>query len=236
MKDLCTQTGLGRQAVHFYIQQGLLPEGQKTGRNMAYYSQEHVERLLLIRRLQEEHFLPLKAIRAVLDAYDEDDAFSAAQRKFLDAVKQKLRPALVPQEEVAAAVAPLLARLKLSQEDFAEFVETGLVVLAGEAKKSPTRKNKDAAIRASDVWLLELFSELRHLGYTRALGFTPRDLSQLDEMMTKLFRKEKALLTQRLAHLPAATVALLVKQALPYMNTLLVRLHEAKLRDFLAEL
>src|SRR3990167_7497312 len=68
MKDLCAQTGLQRQAVHFYIQQGLLPEGEKTGRNMAYYSQIHVERLRLIRRLQEEHFLPLKAIRAVVDA------------------------------------------------------------------------------------------------------------------------------------------------------------------------
>ena len=35
MKDLCDRTGLPRQVIHFYIQQGLLPEGQKTGRNMA---------------------------------------------------------------------------------------------------------------------------------------------------------------------------------------------------------
>lgn len=56
-------SGLPRQAIHFYIQQGLLPEGEKTGRNMAYYSAQHVERLKIIRKLQQERFLPLKAIR-----------------------------------------------------------------------------------------------------------------------------------------------------------------------------
>ena len=31
MRDLCSITGLSRQAIHFYIQQGLVPEGTKTG-------------------------------------------------------------------------------------------------------------------------------------------------------------------------------------------------------------
>ena len=54
MKDLCERTGLERQVIHFYIQQGLLPEGKKTGRNMAYYGEQHVERVKLIRKLQHE--------------------------------------------------------------------------------------------------------------------------------------------------------------------------------------
>ena len=88
MKDLCDLTGLPRQAIHFYIQQGLLPAGHKTGRNMAFYGDEHVERLKLIKKLQHERFLPLKAIKALLD--DQDTAFSAAQRGFLLGVKQRL--------------------------------------------------------------------------------------------------------------------------------------------------
>jgi DNA-binding transcriptional MerR regulator len=61
MKDLCEATGLPRQAIHFYIQQELLPPGRKTGRNMAWYTDEHIERLHLIKKLQHEQFLPLKA-------------------------------------------------------------------------------------------------------------------------------------------------------------------------------
>ena len=38
MKDLADATGLDRQGIHFYIQQGLLPPGHKTGRNMAWYT------------------------------------------------------------------------------------------------------------------------------------------------------------------------------------------------------
>ena len=31
MRDLCRITGMPRQAIHFYIQQGLVPPGRKTG-------------------------------------------------------------------------------------------------------------------------------------------------------------------------------------------------------------
>jgi len=88
MKDLCERTGLPRQVIHFYIQQGLVPEGKKTGRNMAYYGEAHVERILLVRRLQHERFLPLKAIRAILE--ERDEVFSPAQRGFVDEVKARL--------------------------------------------------------------------------------------------------------------------------------------------------
>lgn len=230
MKDLCEQSGLGRQAVHFYIQQGLLPEGEKTGRNMAYYSQVHVDRLRLIRRLQEEQFLPLKAIRAVLDTYDDQADFSPAQRQLLDAVKQRLRPVLglgTAAEEMEP-VAPLLARIGLSREDFDELVDMGLVAVAGSKEAETVRK--------SDVWLPELFAELRQLGLSRALGFVAHDLALVDELVTAMFRRETALISQRLQHLDAAAVAMLVEKALPYMNTLLVRLHESKLRNFIAGL
>jgi DNA-binding transcriptional MerR regulator len=230
MKDLCAQTGLQRQAVHFYIQQGLLPEGEKTGRNMAYYNQAHVERLRLIRRLQEEHFLPLKAIRAVLDAYEDDAAWSPGQRQFIEAVKQRLAASLGPgpTDRTPLPVAPLLARLGLSRQDFDEMCDTGLIAVAQESGVEVTRQG--------DVWLLELYAELRRLGFSRELGFVPRDLGQVDGVVSTLFRKEKALITQRLSHLDAQAVATLVEQALPYMNTLLVRLHEAKLRNFIADL
>jgi DNA-binding transcriptional MerR regulator len=230
MKDLCEQTGLGRQAVHFYILQGLLPEGEKTGRNMAYYSQAHVDRLRLIRRLQEEHFLPLKAIRAVLDAYEDQADFSPAQRQFLDAVKLKLKPVLGLADEAQAMVPvqPLLARINLPREDFDELVNMRLVTV--------TSSGDGQLMRKSDMWMPELFAELRQLGFSRALGFSAHDLALVDELVTALFRRETALISQRLAHLDAASVATLVEAALPFMNKLLVRLHESKLRNFIAGL
>ena len=88
MRDLCDATGLNRQAIHFYIQQGLLPPGEKTGRNTATYTPAHLERLQLIRRLQHERFLPLEVIKDLLSA--REDRYSDAQRAFLRRLRARL--------------------------------------------------------------------------------------------------------------------------------------------------
>ena len=58
--------------VRHYLREGLLPEPVKTSRNMAYYPPEFVERIRLIKQLQEERFMPLRVIRDLLDADDGD--------------------------------------------------------------------------------------------------------------------------------------------------------------------
>ena len=92
MKDLCERTGLPRQAIHFYIQQGLLPQGHKTGRNMAYYDVALVPRIQRIKELQRTRFLPLKVIKSVLDESELDStdetAASAIARALSDAGAQ----------------------------------------------------------------------------------------------------------------------------------------------------
>ena len=79
MKDLCERTGMSRQAIHFYIRKGLVPPGIKRSKTSAEYTEKHVERILLVRRMQEEQFLPLDAIKATLD--ERDKAFSPPQRR-----------------------------------------------------------------------------------------------------------------------------------------------------------
>ena len=70
MKELEKETGVGRETIRFYIREGLLPEPVRPKRNVARYSQEHVDRLKLIRRLQQERFLPLSVIKTVVSAQD----------------------------------------------------------------------------------------------------------------------------------------------------------------------
>jgi DNA-binding transcriptional MerR regulator len=66
MKDLEARTDVSREAIHFYLREGLLPEPERPKRNVALYSEEHVSRIKLIKRLQEERFLPLSVIREML--------------------------------------------------------------------------------------------------------------------------------------------------------------------------
>src|SRR5215208_4043854 len=73
MGELAEASGVPAPTIKHYLREGLLPEPVKTSRNMAYYPPEFVDRIRLIKQLQEERFMPLKVIKSMLD----DQAISA---------------------------------------------------------------------------------------------------------------------------------------------------------------
>ena len=230
MKDLCDRTGLPRQAIHFYIQQGLLPEGEKTGRNMAYYGESHLERLKLIRQLQHERFLPLRAIRAVLD--EEDEGFTQPQRRFFLDLKHRLGPldgsASASDDGALVPLHPLLLRAGVSREDADELAQMGVLHIS--------KKKGRQHIAREDGWMIELWGELRASGFTKALGFVPQDVTIFAEALETMFAKERAMLRGRLAGLPPAEVARMVENAIPLLNQFMARYHESLIRKFFASI
>jgi DNA-binding transcriptional MerR regulator len=222
MKDLCELTGLSRQAIHFYIQQGLLPEGRKTGRNMAWYGPEHVERLRQIQKLQDERMLPLKAIKAVLAGETAD--LEPTKRALLVEVASRLaptRPGMVDAAESAARHGVELAEVE-------RMAEMGFIA---------SRKDGDRLEIAADaLWMLDIWGQFRALGFTEQLGFTVDDLQIYDEAVQNLFRTETRLLVDRVAGLPPAEVAQMIEQVLPLVHAVLIHLHTASVRHFFGAL
>ena len=66
MSQLAERSGVSAATIKHYLREGLLPEPVRTSRNMAYYPPDFVERIRLIKRMQEERFMPLKLIREAL--------------------------------------------------------------------------------------------------------------------------------------------------------------------------
>ncbi|KIG15650.1 putative transcriptional regulator, MerR family protein [Enhygromyxa salina] len=227
MKDLCERTGLDRQTVHFYIAKGLMPEGHKTKANMAYYGEEHLERLRLVLELKNERFLPLDAIRAVLDG--EDHEFSPEQRALLVQVKERVADVLAASRGTGStlAAAPLLRKHGVTRDELRKLEQLGLVAIV---------KVRGAQhISQDDAWVVELWASLRESGFTTELGFGVEDLGSYVAAIDELFEREVRELTPRLAKLPADQVAQLFRQGLPLVNSFLVRYHQAKARQFFAQ-
>jgi DNA-binding transcriptional MerR regulator len=67
MSELAEASGVSTGTIKHYLREGLLPEPVRTSRNMAYYPPGFVERIRLIKRLQEERFMPLRLIKGVLE-------------------------------------------------------------------------------------------------------------------------------------------------------------------------
>ena len=88
MRELAEASGVSAGTIKHYLREGLLPEPVKTSRNMSWYPPEFVERIRLIKQLQEERFMPLKAIKAVLD---EDPERAQALVELEDRILERAR-------------------------------------------------------------------------------------------------------------------------------------------------
>ena len=103
LTDLAKLAGVSTRTVRYYIAQGLLPSPTQAGPN-SRYSDEHLERLRKIRRLQAAH-LPLAEIRRLLEqlSTQEVTALSDATTSYddiasdtaLDYIESLLRPRTV---------------------------------------------------------------------------------------------------------------------------------------------
>ena len=80
MRELAEAAGVSAGTIKHYLREGLLPEPIRTSRNMAYYPRKFVDRVKLIKQLQEERFLPLKVIKEILEDSGEGRAPSGCGR------------------------------------------------------------------------------------------------------------------------------------------------------------
>jgi DNA-binding transcriptional MerR regulator len=226
MKDLCEASGLPRQGIHFYIQQGLLPPGRKTGRNMAWYNEEHIERLRLIKKLQHEQFLPLKAIKALFDG--DEGVFSPRQHAFLAGVKDRLAESLKTSDDRSPTLTPeaVAESTGVPAEDVEQAFELGLV--------GGARKDGELRIAAADAWIFEVFGEIRGLGFTPELGFRVEDMAVYQDAITKLLNEEVRMVFSRLSELPPEKVATMIESVVPILDRYIMRLHATKIREFFA--
>ena len=225
MKDLCEHTGLDRQTIHFYITKGLVPEGHKTSANMAYYGEEHLERLRLVLELKSERFLPLDAIKAVLDG--EDQQFSPQQRALLADVKDRVADVLQAGRETASteSLSSLLRRTGISRADLDELRRIGLV--------DTIEIRGVLHVPEDDLWVAELWASLREAGFSSALGFEVEDLVRYVETVDALFQRELAEIVPKFMAEDGEQSAELFRKGLPLINAFMQRYHQARIRDFL---
>jgi DNA-binding transcriptional MerR regulator len=224
MRDLVRQSGLPRETIHFYIQQGLLPEPVKTGRNTALYSLEHLERLGRIRELQEKQFLPLKAIRAVLDESADVD-FTPEQEDLVRRVRATLDGWAHAQQRPSVAVADFVPA-RVPRSELREFVDAGLVRVHG--------RGDQGALSEDDAVILECWAQFKEAGLGPDRGVGPAEFRLYDEAMEQLVKREARLALRAYAGAPADEVSRVVEHTVPIIVRLLGALHRKHIRQFLA--
>lgn len=73
ISELSERSGIAVATIKYYLREGLLPAGERTGPNQARYGEDHLRRLRLIRAMIEVGGLPVATVGEVLTAVDTPD-------------------------------------------------------------------------------------------------------------------------------------------------------------------
>jgi DNA-binding transcriptional MerR regulator len=180
MRELAAASGVSAGTIKHYLREGLLPEPVKTSRNMAYYPAEFVERIRLIKQLQEERYMPLKVIRGMLD--DDPDRARA-----LVELEDRVLERALKGEQARVSAAEVRRRYGVPQEVLDRLAE--LEVLTPNTRGySPW-----------DVGIVEAISRFRAGGYEERIGFTVYDTLRYKRALAELVKEEVRVLMDRLA-------------------------------------
>ena len=148
---------------------------------MAYYPPDYVERIALIKRLQEERFMPLRVIR---DALQEDPERVRALIELEDRILER---ALISAEDGSrVSRAQAQERYGVPRNVLARLAEIGVL--------TPNQRGYDR----DDVKIIEAIASFRAGGYDEALGFTVYDTLRYREALEPLVEEE----VQRAARSP----------------------------------
>ncbi len=210
ISELAERSGVPVATIRHYLREDLLPEPVKTSRNMAYYPPEFVDRIRLIKQLQEERFMPLRVIRELLD---RDDAEPERLRAMIELEDRILERALVGERE------------RIGSREVRDRYELPAEVLERLAKLEVLTPDDDG-YSPSDVRIIEAISRFRAGGYDERLGFTVYDTLRYKQALAPLVAEEVELLTQRLAKdLDPERALEIVEAGLGPLNELIAALH-----------
>ncbi len=207
MCELARASGVSAATIKHYLREGLLPEPVKTSRNMAYYPAEFVDRIRLIKQLQEERYMPLRVIKDLLDE-DLDRA-----RALIELGDRLLEHALAGESKRISA-AEVRKRYEVPQDVLDRLAELGVL--------SPDKKGYSP----TDVRIVEAISRFRAGGYEERIGFTVYDTLRYRDAMAELVKEEVDVLMERLAGEmdPDEAMALIEAGNQP-LNDLLAAMH-----------
>ena len=174
MRELEQRSGVGRETIRYYIGMGLLPEPARPKPNVADYSEEHVRRLAVIRRLQAERYLPLGFIKTVLERPTSGEIAALPGLDVMLATR--------PRRRRRRTAARRLMRRRLS----AGLEPAELEVLARDGVVAVN----GGALEPLDLAIAKAWGRVKASGYAPEAGFFAEDAALYVETLEPLARRE----------------------------------------------
>jgi len=154
--ELAHISSMPSRTIRFYNTQGMLPPPTMRGR-VAYYGEEHLLILNIIKELKEQQNLPLDTIKQMLDIRAK---YGEVQMNL--ALKQRLQRSLTGgDQEVQLSKEALMQQTGASEKWIDE--------LTGQDLLFPVKTENGPVYSSDDILLLQLYERLEYFGLPIAL-------------------------------------------------------------------
>jgi DNA-binding transcriptional MerR regulator len=196
--ELAERSGVSVATIKYYIREGLLPPPPvKTGKTMAFYDEAYLERLLLVKRLREEHF-PVRVIKEIVaDQRELAPSEAALLSRVAPAVLARLDPG---GDGEALTRTDVMARFAIGSEELAVLEEIGLVGEGGRFGRA-------------DLELLTAFQAAERAGLSRD-RFPVEGVGHYVELLGELARREVKVFVHSMKGVGDAEIEALAERAL----------------------
>ncbi|MBI5967193.1 MAG: MerR family transcriptional regulator [Deltaproteobacteria bacterium] len=220
IRDLVQRTRISRETVHYYIREGILPKPRKRGRNIADYDESYVERIRLIKELQDHYFLPLAVIKNIL----KNQKKSPEAQSLLRLRREYFRPVdqLLPNEiggEEAFREATGLGRKWLVKME-----EWGII--------TPEVRDGQKLYSQDDITIGKLIAEMDNIGMGEKDGFDPEALKHYRDLFREIVvMSHKYYMEATLGKLPSDEFSKRIIQGREIMSVFFYHLYRKLSRD-----
>ena len=164
IRELVKHSGVSKETIHYYLREGLLPKPRKQGRNVAEYDDRFVERIRLIKELQDHYFFPLSVIKNILIKQKK----SPEWQSFLNLQREYFRPVdqFLPNE--IAGEEPFRKETGLGKKWLAKMEEWKII--------NPEVRDGLKVYSQDDITLGKLIVRMDNIGLGPKDGFDPEAL------------------------------------------------------------
>jgi DNA-binding transcriptional MerR regulator len=170
ISELSRRTNVPKETIHYYVREGFIPRPRKKGKNVSDYDETFIERILLIKQIQDHFFLPLSLIKKIIKRQNESPELKALLELrigYFSPLEQFLQKEVIGEEAFCKATG-------MGKKWLARFEEWG--VISSVSCKGQKGYSED------DVIIGRLLVDLDRAGFGPKDGFDPEDARRYTDL------------------------------------------------------
>jgi len=177
ISELSRRTSVPKETIHYYVREGFIPRPKKKGKNVFDYDDSFIERILLIKQIQDHFFLPLSLIKKIIrqrNKFPELKSLLELRIGYFSPLDQFLQKEVVGEDALAKATG-------MAKKWIGKFEDWGVI-------SSVTREGQKVYSQ-DDVIIGKLLVDLDRAGFGPKDGVDPESARHYTDLFRPIVKR-----------------------------------------------